>query len=98
MPQANESSQSPDWHAGRLSATSLSADQESREEAMQEVADTLLNIEQAIRRATRGERHAQKLKQEGAASALQLAAADLEAIRQRLFQAAFFSEDQNKLF
>ncbi|MEU2713899.1 hypothetical protein [Streptomyces sp. NPDC007205] len=94
------SPQSPNWHANehRHFTPRISAAQESQEEAMQEVSETLLNIEQAIRRAERGVRQATKLRELEAADALKRAQSELQAVRQALFQRAYFSDDQAKLF
>jgi hypothetical protein len=75
-----------------------SPEQIAREAAMHEVEETLLNIEQAIRRADRGRK---AIRTGGAERNLLLcldAAIDqLEAARKELFQSAYFGGDQQRL-
>jgi hypothetical protein len=75
-----------------------SPDQVARETALHEVEETLLNIEQAIKRADRGRRtipaqgNEQNLK-----LCLDAAVDQLEAVRKELFQSAYFGGDQQRL-
>lgn len=75
-----------------------SPDQAAREAAMHEVEETILNIEQAIRRADRGRK---SIPADGASRNLRLcldaAVAQLEAVRRELFQSAYFGGDQQRL-
>ena len=70
----------------------------AREAALHEVEETLLNIEQAIKRADRGRRaiprggNEQNLK-----LCLDAAVEQLEAVRKELFQSAYFGGDQQRL-
>lgn len=76
----------------------LTAEQAAREAAMAEVEETLLNIEQAIRRADRAYRAV--VSRAGDANlehALSDALRQLEATRKTLFQAAYFAGDQQRL-
>jgi hypothetical protein len=75
-----------------------SPEQAAREAALHEVEETLLNIEQAIRRAD----HARKsIPTEGAGHNLRLCldtvVEQLEAVRKELFQSAYFGGDQQRL-
>lgn len=83
---------------GASSEGRLSAEQARHEQAMAEVEETLLNIEQAIRRADRAYRAVQSGR--GAANielALKDAVEQLEATRKTLFQATYFAGDQQRL-
>ena len=75
-----------------------SPEQVAREAALHEVEETLLNIEQAIRRADRGRK---SIPAEGPGRNLRLcldAVVDqLEAARKELFQHAYFGGDQQRL-
>jgi hypothetical protein len=75
-----------------------SPEQVARETALHEVEETLLNIEQAIRRADRGRK---SIPLEGAGRNLRLcldtAVAQLEAVLKELFQAAYFGGEQQRL-
>jgi hypothetical protein len=72
--------------------------QVAREAALHEVEETLLNIEQAIKRADRARRtipaggDEQNLK-----LCLDTAVEQLEAVRKELFQSAYFGGDQQRL-
>ena len=80
------------------SDTERSPDQVAREAALHEVEETLLNIEQAIKRADRGRKairgggNEQNLK-----LCLDAAVEQLEAVRKELFQSAYFGGDQQRL-
>lgn len=75
-----------------------SAEQAADEAAMAEVEETLLNIEQAIRRADRAYR---SVVASGHSANVELALKDavqqLEASRKALFQATYFAGDQQRL-
>jgi hypothetical protein len=75
-----------------------SPEQVAREAALHEVAETLLNIEQAIRRADRGRK---AIPAEGAGHNLRLCldsvVDQLEAVRKELFQSAYFGGEQQRL-
>lgn len=75
-----------------------SPEQAARETAMHEVEETLLNIEQAIRRADRGRK---SIPVEGAGHNLRLCldsvVEQLEAVRKELFQNAYFGGEQQRL-
>jgi len=75
-----------------------SPEQAAREAALHEVEETLLNIEQAIRRADRGRK---SIHAEGDARNLRLcldAVVDqLETVRKELFQSAYFGGEQRRL-
>lgn len=75
-----------------------SADQAAHEAAMAEVEETLLNIEQAIRRANRAYRAvASRGHSANIELALKGALDELEATRKALFQATYFAGDQQRL-
>lgn len=75
-----------------------SPDQVSREAAMQEVSDVLLNLEHTIARAKRAFKAVGKLSDEGnAALALTNALDQLQVARKRLMQDAYFGGDQQRL-
>ena len=73
-------------------------EQVAREAAMRHVEETLLNIEQAIRRADVGRK---EIPSEGARRNLRLcldsAVDQLEAVRKELFQGAYFAGEQQRL-
>jgi hypothetical protein len=75
-----------------------SPEQVAREDALREVEETLLNIEQAIRRADRGRK---LIPAEGAGRNLRLCldtvVEQLEAVRKELFQGAYFGGEQQRL-
>lgn len=75
-----------------------SPEQAARELALHEVEATLLNIEQAIRRADRGRK---AIPPDGAGRNLKLSLDDavrrLEAVRKDLFQSTYFGGDQQRL-
>ncbi len=70
----------------------------AREHALHEVEQTLLNIEEAIRRADRGRR---KISLDGTERNLRLAldhaVEQLEATRKELFQSGYFGGQQQRL-
>lgn len=76
-----------------------SAEQAVREGALHEVEETLLNIEQAIRRADRGRK---AISNDPATYNLKLSLDDavtrLEAVRKELFQSTYFGGDNQRLF
>ena len=73
-------------------------EQIAHETALQEVEETLLNIEQAIHRADRGRK---VIPVGGSEQNLRLcldtAIDQLEAVRKELFQSAYFGGDQQRL-
>lgn len=72
--------------------------QVAQEAAMREVADTLLNIEQAIKRADRARRTvAVSGREPNVEVALSAAVDQLEQVRKDLFQGAYFGGDQQRL-
>jgi hypothetical protein len=76
-----------------------SPEQAAREAGLKEVAGTLLDIEQAIERAKRGRRAAATLVGcDDLVRVLGTAADRLEAARKELFQGAYFSADQPRMF
>jgi len=80
------------------SAAERSPEEVAREQALHEVEETLLNIEQAIRRADRGR---QAISPDGSERNLRLAldhaVEQLEAIRKGLFQSGYFGGQQQRL-
>lgn len=73
-------------------------EQAAAEHAATEAAETLLNIEQAIRRADRARRAVPSGgAQHNLHVALDAAVGDLEAARKRLFEAAYFGGDQQRI-
>lgn len=73
-------------------------EQVGHETAMIEVAETLANIEQAIRRAERARRAVAVLGRErNVEIALASAVATLQTAHKGLFQDGYFSDDQQKL-
>ena len=75
-----------------------SPDQVAHEAAMTEIAETLANIEQAIRRAERGRKAVAVLgRDRNAEIALKAAADQLQATHRTLFQEGYFSGDQQRL-
>jgi hypothetical protein len=78
--------------------TERSPEQTAREAALHEVEETLLNIEQAIKRADRG----RKAIPPGSAEqnlrlCLDRVVEQLEAVRKELFQSSYFGGDQQRL-
>ena len=75
-----------------------SPDQVAREAALHEVEATLLNIEEAIKRADRGRKaiHAGG-NERNLRLCLDAAVEQLEAARKELFQSAYFGGDQQRL-
>lgn len=75
-----------------------SPEQVAREDALREVEETLLNIEQAIRRADRGRK---AIPAGGGGRNLRLCldavVQQLEAVRKELFQSAYFGGEQQRL-
>jgi hypothetical protein len=80
------------------SVTERSPEEVAREQALHEVEQTLLNIEEAIRRADRGR---QKITLDGNERNLRLALdraiEQLEATRKELFQSGYFGGQQQRL-
>lgn len=75
-----------------------SPDQVAHEAAMTEIAETLANIEQAIRRAERARKAVAVLgRDRNAELALITATASLRAAHQALFQEGYFSGEQQRL-
>lgn len=76
-----------------------SPEQAARENALREVSETLLNIEQAARRAKRARQAAaMAVGCDDLARLLDTAEQKLEAARKDLFQGAYFSGDRPRLF
>ncbi|HEX6077071.1 MAG TPA: hypothetical protein VFZ32_17640 [Micromonosporaceae bacterium] len=76
-----------------------SPQQAARENALREVSETLLNIEQAARRAKQARQHAaMTVDCDDLARILGTAEQKLEEIRKDLFQGAYFSADRPRLF
>lgn len=74
-------------------------EQEARETALREVSETLLNIEQAARRAKQAHRvAAMSVGCEDLARVLGTAEEKLEAVRKDLFQGAYFNAGGPRLF
>lgn len=71
--------------------------QVAREAALHEVEETLLNIEQAIKRADRGRRAIRGEGNENLKLYLDAAVEQLEAVRKELFHNAYFGGDQQRL-
>jgi len=75
-----------------------SPEEVAREQAMHEVEQTLLNIEQAIRRADRGRKAISPDGNErNLRLALDQAVEQLEAVRKDLFQSGYFGGQQQRL-
>ena len=75
-----------------------SPEQISREAALHEVEETLLNIEQAIKRADRGRKAILSgANEQNLRLSLDAAVEQLEAVRKELFQSAYFGGDQQRL-
>jgi hypothetical protein len=75
-----------------------SPEQVAHEQAVREVGDTLLNIEQAIKRGQRARRSIEVTGREpDLALALGSALEDLERVRKTLFQSAYLGGDQPRL-
>ncbi|MEX0835245.1 MAG: hypothetical protein WD010_04090 [Nitriliruptor sp.] len=64
---------------------------------MREVAETITNIEQALRRADRARRAVARDAEPNVVLALDRALEELERVRQELFQAAYFGGSQQRL-
>jgi hypothetical protein len=79
------------------SAMERSPDQIAHETAMHEVEETLLNIEQAIRRADRGRKAILAGSEQNLRRCLETVIDQLEAVRKELFQSAYFGGDQQRL-
>jgi hypothetical protein len=80
------------------SAAERSPEEVAREQALHEVEQTLLNIEQAIRRADCGRRAISPDGNErNLRLALDRAVEQLEAIRKELFQSGYFGGQQQRL-
>ncbi|GAB2941621.1 hypothetical protein GCM10027280_32730 [Micromonospora polyrhachis] len=74
-------------------------EQAAREAGLREVSDVLLNIEQAIKRADRAQRTvSMTVGCDDLARMLTTASRNLETARKDLFQNAYFSADEPKLF
>jgi hypothetical protein len=69
-----------------------------REAALREVADTLRNIEQAIRRAYHAQSTVRIANEPDLEAALRAATEQLEAARRELVQSAYFNTDDPRLF
>jgi hypothetical protein len=75
-----------------------SAGQVAREAALHQVEETILNIEDAIRRADRGRKAIPPgSPEQNLRLCLDTAVEKLEAIRKELFQSAYFGGDQHRL-
>lgn len=75
-----------------------SSEQIAHEAALKEVEETLLNIEQAIRRADRGRKAILAAGPEhNFRLCLETVVDQLEAVRKELFQSAYFGGDQQRL-
>lgn len=75
-----------------------SPEQVRLESAMREVSETLMNVEQALRRAKRAHRAVVLIGTErNAEVALATCVEQLEATRKALFQSAYFGGDQQRL-
>lgn len=75
-----------------------SPEQVAHEAAMTEIAETLANIEQAIRRAERGRKAVAVLgRDRNAEMSLATAVEQLQATHRTLFQEGYFSGDQQRL-
>jgi citrate lyase beta subunit len=76
-----------------------SPEQAARENALREVSETLLNIEQAARRAKQARQAAaMTVGCEDLAQVLGAAEQRLEEVRKDLFQSAYFAGDRPRLF
>lgn len=76
-----------------------SPEQAAREAGLREVAETLMNIEQAVKRAERARKAtAMTIGCDDLSRILDTAAQRLEAARKELTQGAYFSADQPRLF
>jgi 23S rRNA G2445 N2-methylase RlmL len=82
-----------------MSDLDRSPEQAAREDGLREVSEALVNIEQAIKRTERARRTAaMTIGCDDLARMLGTAVRNLEAARKDLFQGAYFSADQPKLF
>jgi hypothetical protein len=76
-----------------------SPEQAARENALREVSETLLNVEQAAKRARQAQRTAaMTVGCDDLARILGTAEEKLEAVRKELFQGAYFTGDRPRLF
>jgi hypothetical protein len=76
-----------------------SPEQAARENALREVSETLLNIEQAARRASQARKTAATTAGcDDLAQILGAAEQRLEEVRKDLFQSAYFTGDRPRLF
>lgn len=91
----------PEYHpviGDSTDSMQLTPQQAAHEAAMAEVEETLLNIEQAIRRADRAHRAVGSRSADANLElALKEALGQLESTRKALFQATYFSSDQQRL-
>jgi hypothetical protein len=75
-----------------------SIEQVAREAALNQVEETLLNIEEAIRRADRGRKAIPPgSPEQNLRLCLDTVVDKLEAVRKELFQSAYFGGDQQRL-
>ena len=77
--------------------TERSSEQVAREAALHEVEETLLNIEQAIKRADRARKAIPAGPEHNLRICLDRVVEQLEAVRKELFQSAYFGGDQQRL-
>ncbi len=76
----------------------ISPEREAREADLREVGETILNIEQAVRRADRARREIAKTGREpGFVLALDEAIRTLESARRKLQQDTYFADPQQRL-
>jgi hypothetical protein len=88
----------PQRVADARSTMERTPDQAAREAALQEAAETLHNIEQAIRRAYRAQRAVAAANELALEMALRKATEQLQAARRELMQSAYFGTDDLRLF
>lgn len=74
-----------------------SSQQAAHEAVMREVAETISDLEQTIRRADRARRAVARDAEPNVTVALDRTIADLERVRQELFQTAYFGGAQQRL-
>lgn len=72
-------------------------EQVAHEEALHQVEETILNIEQAIKRADRARKAITGDAESNLRLALDAAATQLESVRKELFQNAYFGGGQQRL-
>jgi hypothetical protein len=72
-------------------------EQVAHEEALHQVEETILNIEQAIKRADRARKAITGDAESNLRLALDAAATQLESVRKELFQSAYFGGGQQRL-